>query len=308
MAATSTPILPIKGKRNVLITSALPYVNNVPHLGNVIGSVLSADVYARWCKARGFQTLFVCGSDEYGTATETKALAEGVTPEELCTKYHAVHKDIYDWFEIDFDIFGRTPTEHQTRITQEIFRKLWDNGFILEREEVQPFCPHPDHQSFLADRFIEGECSLCHEPGARGDQCDSCMKLMDPFQPESEAAATDGGASKGVGWLINPHCKVDGTAPEKRKTKHMYLRLDELSDELKAWFAESSKKGVWSSNSIDITSSWLQKGLNPRAITRDLKWGTPINKGVEGLEDEIYANKVFYVWWVLRDNFGICDE
>lgn len=122
------------------------------------------------------------------------------------------------------------------------------------------------------------------------------MKLMDPFQPASEADATDGGASKGTGWLINPLCKVDRTAPEKRKTKHMYLRLDELSDDLKKWFADASKKGVWSSNSIDITSTWLKQGLNPRAITRDLKWGTPINKDVEGLDNEIYKNKVFYVW------------
>lgn len=294
--AAKNPILPVQGKRNVLITSALPYVNNVPHLGNVIGSVLSADVFSRWCKARGFPTLYVCGSDEYGTATETKALEEGVTPEELCTKYHAVHKQIYDWFEIEFDIFGRTPTEHQTRITQDIFRKLWDNGFILEQEEFQPFCAHPDHKSFLADRFVEGECSLCHDPGARGDQCDKCGKLMDPFQPESEADATDGGASKGTGWLINPRCKVDGSVPERKKTKHMYLRLNSLEGELKEWFQESSKKGVWSSNSIDITDSWLNRGLNPRAITRDLKWGTPINKGVEGLDDDNYSQKVFYVW------------
>lgn len=297
MGATHSPILPVEGKRNVLITSALPYVNNVPHLGNVIGSVLSADVYARWCKARAFQTLFVCGSDEYGTATETKALAEGITPEELCTKYHAVHKSIYDWFEIDFDIFGRTPTQHQTRITGDIFRSLWDNGFILEQDEVQPFCPHPDHQKFLADRFIEGECSICHAQGARGDQCDDCGRLMDPYQPESEAAETDGGLSKGVGWLINPHCKVDNTVPERRRTKHMYLRLDALEGELKEWFVEASKKGVWSANAIDITNSWIHRGINPRAITRDLSWGTPIPKGIKGLSDDEYANKVFYVWF-----------
>ncbi|KAK7749510.1 hypothetical protein SLS53_000085 [Cytospora paraplurivora] len=293
----TNPTLPVEGKRNILITSALPYVNNVPHLGNVIGSVLSADVFSRWSKARGFQTLFVCGSDEYGTATETKALEEGVTPEELCKKYHALHKGIYDWFLIDFDIFGRTPTEHQTKITQDIFRKLWDNGYVLEREEFQPFCSHEAHNTFLADRFVEGECSICGDNGARGDQCDKCGNLLDPFQPESQAGESDDAAAKGTGWLVNPRCKVDGTAPERRKTKHLYLRLDALGDEIKTWFQQASTKGSWSSNCIQITDSWIQKGLLPRAITRDLKWGTAIPKGLKGLDDDEYANKVFYVWF-----------
>jgi methionyl-tRNA synthetase len=130
----------------------------VPHLGNIIGSVLSADVFSRFCKARGFNCLFVCGSDEFGTATETKALEEGVDPETLCAKYHKIHKDIYDWFNINFDIFGRTPTPQQTEIVQSIFKKLWLNGYIEERETIQPFCPVEGHNTFLADRFVEGEC------------------------------------------------------------------------------------------------------------------------------------------------------
>ena len=134
MNGTQEEILPIAGQKNILITSALPYVNNVPHLGNIIGSVLSADVFARYCKARGHPTLFVCGTDEYGTATETKAIEEKVTPQELCAKYNKLHKEVYDWFEIGFDKFGRTPTQEQTDIAQDIFTKLHHNGYLEERE------------------------------------------------------------------------------------------------------------------------------------------------------------------------------
>ena len=307
---SSEPILPSPNKRNILITSALPYVNNVPHLGNIIGSVLSADVFARYCKARGYQTLYVCGSDEFGTATETKALEEGLEPAALCAKYHALHKGIYDWFRIDFDVFGRTPTPQQTEIVQHIFSDLWKNDFIEERETVQPFCPVESHATFLADRFVEGECSICHDLGARGDQCDACGNLLDAFEPEARPAAApaDGAADSqkpaapassggGTGWLLNPHCKLDGASPEKRKTKHLYLRLDALRDRVSAWFEKASKEGSWSSNCIAITQSWIDRGLEPRGITRDLRWGVPIPKGLEGLSDEEYAKKVFYVWF-----------
>ncbi|KAI9900461.1 hypothetical protein N3K66_004723 [Trichothecium roseum] len=289
-----SPVLPVSGKRNVLITSALPYVNNVPHLGNLIGSVLSADVFARYCRARGYQTLFVCGSDEYGTATETKALEEGVDPPTLCAKYRALHRGIYDWFRLDFDIFDRTPTEHHTSIVQSIFKDLWDNGFIEERESSQPFCAKETHNTFLADRFVEGECSICHDKGARGDQCDACGSSLDPLEPDAdEASANEAGAT---GWLLNPRCKVDGSTPERRRTKHLYLRLNALQEKVAAWFKESSEKGAWSSSALAITQSWLDKGFQPRAITRDLKWGVPIPK-VDGLNEEEYRNKVFYVWF-----------
>ncbi|KAH8729521.1 tRNA synthetases class I (M)-domain-containing protein [Ilyonectria robusta] len=296
---SSGPVLPEEGKRNVLITSALPYVNNVPHLGNIIGSVLSADVFARFCKARGHNTLYVCGSDEYGTATETKALEEGLEPAALCAKYHVLHKEIYDWFRIDFDIFGRTPSGHQTKIVQQIFTDLWKNDYIEERETVQPFCPTPGHSKFLADRFVEGQCSICGDNGARGDQCDACGSLLDAFEPEQEPNTGDEDhvEAKATGWLINPRCKLDGAAPEKRSTKHLYLKLDALKDELVAWFKKSSKEGEWSPNCTAVTQSWINKGLLPRGITRDLKWGVPIPTGLEGLSDEEYANKVFYVWF-----------
>ncbi|KAL2024694.1 hypothetical protein VTK56DRAFT_6895 [Thermocarpiscus australiensis] len=291
MGATRKPTLPLPGKENILITSALPYVNNVPHLGNIIGSVLSADVFARFCRARGLPTIYVCGSDEYGTATETKALSEGVDPATLCAKYHAIHKDIYDWFRIDFDVFGRTPTPEHTAIVQSVFTRLWNNGFIEQRETTQAYCP--THSSFLADRYVEGECSICHDKGARGDQCDACGNLLDPLEPDRDASGNQ--ESKGTGWLINPRCKLDGTTPEKRQTKHLYLRLDALQAEIEEWVA-SVEKG-WSANSVSITRSWIEQGLKPRGITRDLKWGVPVPTGLDGLSDEDYAKKVFYVWF-----------
>jgi methionyl-tRNA synthetase len=263
-------ILPEKGKENILITSALPYVNNVPHLGNVVGSVLSADVYSRFSKLRDRPTLFICGTDEYGTATETKALETGQTPQELCDEFHKKHKDVYDWFEIGFDYFGRTTTEQQTKIAQDIFLKLYKNGYMEERTTTQPYCEK--HESFLADRFVEGTCPKCQYDDARGDQCDKCGSLLDPFE------------------LINPHCKVDGATPVPRDTTHIFLLLDKAQADIEKWFNKSSKEGAWPQNGISITQSWLEKGLQGRSITRDLKWGTPIP--LPG-----YEKKVLYVWF-----------
>lgn len=270
MASEKKVILPEEGKKNILITSALPYVNNVPHLGNVIGSVLSADVFARYCKARGYPTLYVCGTDEYGTATETKAIEEGVTPEELCNKYNKIHKEVYDWFEIEFDHFGRTPTTQQTEIAQDIFTKLNQNGYLREETTKQPYCEK--HKGFLADRFVEGECPLCAYPDARGDQCDKCGHLLNPLD------------------LKNPKCKLDGATPEARDTKHIYLLLDKLQDAVAEWSKKSGTEGGWSENGISITKKWIDEGLKPRGITRDLKWGTAVP--LEGYDD-----KVLYVWF-----------
>ncbi|KAH3671722.1 hypothetical protein OGAPHI_000427 [Ogataea philodendri] len=261
---------PKPNERNILITSALPYVNNVPHLGNIVGSVLSADLYSRYCKRRNYNALFVCGTDEYGTATETKALEDGVTPQELCDKYHAIHSDVYKWFQIGFDHFGRTTTPKQTEIAQDIFLKLNANGYLEEQVMKQLFCPV--HKGFLADRYVEGECPRCHYEDARGDQCDKCGNLLDPFE------------------LINPRCKLDGHTPEPRESNQIFLSLDKLEPDLRKWFEEAAEKGKWSKNSKTITNSWLKEGLQPRCITRDLVWGTPVP--LEG-----YEKKVLYVWF-----------
>ncbi|KAG0261753.1 putative methionine--tRNA ligase, cytoplasmic protein rar1 [Mortierella polycephala] len=262
--------VPIPGQRNVLITSALPYVNNVPHLGNIIGSTLSADVYARYQRVRGFNALYICGTDEYGTATETKALADGVTCQELCDKYYPIHKQCYEWMEIDFDKFGRTTTEEQAQISQDIFLKLHKQGLLVEDTMLQLYCSQCDR--YLADRFVEGTCPRCNYDDARGDQCDQCGNLLN---------ATE---------LINPRCKLDGNRPIQKLSKHMFLDLGKLQPDCEAWYEKASTEGRWSANGKLITQSWFKEGLRLRCITRDLKWGTPVP--LEGWE-----GKVFYVWF-----------
>ena len=252
-----------------LITSALPYVNNIPHLGNLI-QMLSADVFARFCRSRGYETMYVCGTDEYGTATETKALQEKKTPRQLCDYYFAIHKDIYEWFDIAFDKFGRTSNEECTEITQSIFKDLDKNGFIKEHTSKQLYCTKCN--MFLADRYVDGECPKCHATDARGDQCDSCGTLLDPTQ------------------LINPRCHTCGSTPEVRETKHLYIDLPSIAPQLEKWLEKASVEGKWSQNAIQMTKAWIRDGLNERAITRDLKWGIPVPK-------EGYENKVFYVWF-----------
>lgn len=210
------------------------------------------------------------GTDEYGTTSETRALLEKCTPQQLCDKYHVIHAAVYDWFNIDFDIFGRTPTKLQTEITQDIFLKLYRNGFLEERVTSQLYCQQ--HQSFLADRFVEGECPICGYADAHGDQCDSCGQLLDSLD------------------LKSPRCKVDGSTPITKDTKHMFLELDKLQSEVDTFFQESASKGAWSSNGKEITSAWLKEGLKPRSITRDMKWGTEVP--LPG-----YENKVIYPWF-----------
>ncbi len=253
-----------------LITSALPYVNNVPHLGNIIGCVLSADAYARFCRKRGYETLYVCGTDEYGTATETRAREEGLTPRQVCDKYHEIHAEIYRDFNISFDVFGRTSTSEQTEIAQSIFNDLDANGLIAEQVTERTYCGQCS--MFLADRYVEGTCPFCGYEDARGDQCDSCGKLLEPEN------------------LQNPRCKQCGAAPELKKTRHLYLQLDRLQDRLVAWAEQSWQEGAWANNAIQTTQGWLERGLQPRPITRDLSWGIPVPRPG-------YENKVFYVWF-----------
>ena len=252
-----------------LITSALPYVNNIPHLGNLI-QVLSADVFARFCRSRGYETLYVCGTDEYGTATETRAREEGITPKELCDRYYAIHTDIYNWFGIAFDKWGRTATPEQTEIVQDIFRKLHAAGYIKERTIEQLYSEQS--QMYLADRYVRGTCPHCGYEGARGDQCESCGKLLDP---------TD---------LIDPRSAIDGTTPVVRETTHLYIDLPGILPKLEEWISEAGVRGQWAHNAIQMTQGWIRDGLRERAITRDLEWGIPVP--LKGFED-----KVFYVWF-----------
>merc|ERR1719167_225883 len=270
LKSRSGPCLPHNGERNILITSALPYVNNVPHLGNIVGCVLSADVFARYCRIRGYNTLYVCGTDEYGTATETKALEEKCTPQQICDKYHKIHSDVYKWFDISFDQFGRTTTEKQTEVAQEIFWQLHANGNLIEDDMEQLHCQSCDR--FLADRYVEGTCPLpgCGFEDARGDQCDGCGKLINAVE------------------LRNPRCKICRATPKTKTSKHIFIDLPKIETRLTEWLDEASK--LWTSNARVIAKTWMKNGLQPRCITRDLKWGTKVPK--EGFED-----KVFYVWF-----------
>ncbi|KAG6473572.1 probable methionine--tRNA ligase [Zingiber officinale] len=267
-----TPKLPVPGRRNILITSALPYVNNVPHLGNIIGCVLSADVFARYCRLRGYNTIYMCGTDEYGTATETKAMEEKCSPKEICDKYHAIHREVYKWFDISFDEFGRTSTPQQTEVCQAIFQKLMDNNWLSENIMQQLYCD--TCQRFLADRLVEGTCPTlnCNYESARGDQCENCGKLLNPTE------------------LRDPKCKTCHNTPHVRDTNHLFLELPLLREKLEEYINVTSVAGSWSQNAIHTTNAWLKEGLKPRCITRDLKWGVPV-------PHDKYKDKVFYVWF-----------
>ena len=259
-----------KEKRNILITSALPYVNNEPHLGNLIGAVLSGDVYARYCRQMDYNTLYICGTDEYGTATETKALLEKTTPEAICEKYNKTHNSVYEHFNLDFDYFGRTTTEKHTEIVQEIFHKCNNNGYMKKETVQQVYCGNCER--FLADRFVRGTCPKCGYDDASGDQCDKCQITFE----QSE--------------LKDPKCFVCKGKVVEKESDHLFLDLEKIEPELKEFYDKQSAEGNWTSNSIAITSAWFKQGIKPRCITRDLKWGVSVP--LDG-----YRQKCFYVWF-----------
>ncbi|KAK7463579.1 methionine--tRNA ligase mes1 [Stygiomarasmius scandens] len=278
----SPATLPKAGETNVLITSALPYCNNVPHLGNIIGSTLSADVFSRYNRTRNRNTLYICGTDEYGTATETQALKDKATPKELCDKYHALHKETYEWFEIGFDYFGRTSTKHHTEICQEIYQNLGKHGYLESQNKEQTYCENC--AKFLADRFVEGTCPHCGYDDARGDQCDGCSRTLDAIE------------------LIKPRCLIDKSHTVVTRTStHMYLKLDVLQPKTEEWIKKSWKKGKWSPNSVinadgEIVDARMKGGLIPAPLTRDLTWGVPVPP-LGTPEDEVMTGKVLYVWY-----------
>ena len=251
-----------------IITSALPYVNGVKHMGNIIGSLLPADIYARWRRMQGHDVLAVCGTDEHGTPCELAALEEGLPVEEYAAKYYAIQKGIYEQLGLAFDHFGRTSSPQNHRITQHLFLRLWENGYITERTTRQLFCR--TCQRFLPDRYVIGTCPYCGHPRARGDQCEECTKVLDP---------TD---------LIEPRCAVCGGSDlEVRESKHLFLDLPKAAPMVERWIAT---KDHWPRTTLSIARKWLKEGLRERCITRDLKWGIPVP--LDG-----YRDKVFYVWF-----------
>lgn len=253
----------------ILITSALPYVNGVPHLGHLVGCLLPSDVYARYMRMMGHEVLYVCGTDEHGTPSEVGAAKEGMDVADYCLKYHNRHKEAYDVFNLSFDYFGRTSSEQNREITYHIFEQLDKNGLIEEESIKQIFSI--DDNRFLPDRYVTGTCPHCGYDKARGDQCENCTKVLDPTE------------------LINPRSTISGsTNLEVRETKHLFLNLPKLEKQLAEWV--KSKEPFWPDVAYSIAQKWLKEGLRPRCITRDLKWGFPVPK--KGFED-----KVFYVWF-----------
>ncbi len=259
----------------ILITSALPYINGIKHLGNLIGSQLPSDAYARFCRARGDEVLFICATDEHGTPAELAAAKAGLPVAEFCRQMWQVQKDIADGFRISFDHFGRSSSPQNHKLTQHLAGKLAEAGLISEVMEKQVYSKTDGR--YLPDRYIEGTCPNCGYDKARGDQCENCTKQLDPVD------------------LINPRSAISGSTDlEVRETKHLYLRQSAMRGKLTEWI--DSKKD-WPVLTTSIARKWLNdgEGLQDRSITRDLDWGIPVRKGDQpwpGME-----GKVFYVWF-----------
>jgi methionyl-tRNA synthetase len=264
--------------QKILITSALPYVNNIPHLGNIIGSVLSADVINRYYKNNGYNTLYICGGDEYGTATELKAEELNISCRELCDHYIKIHKEIYDWFQIEFDYFGRTSTNNpltdewiHTQISQDIFQKLYNNNYLIKKDTLQLYSPIK--KRFMADRYVLGQCPKCAYDSARGDQCSKCGELFDSIE------------------LINPVCALDKSSLEIKNTSHLFLDISKFKDNLLNMYYTNKSK--WSHSAQFITETFLNDEIKERCITRDIKWATPIPQSI----NIIGPNKNMYNWF-----------
>ena len=257
-----------KNFKRTLITAALPYANGPVHIGHLAGVYIPSDIYARYLRLRGEEVLFVCGSDEHGVPIAIKAKKEGVTPQDIVDRYDGIIRQSFADFGITFDIYGRTTSPTHRKLASSIFRTIYDKGGFIEEESEQYY--DPEAKQFLADRYITGTCPRCQNERAYGDQCESCGSTLNP---------TD---------LIHPKSAISGATPELRKTKHWYLPLDKHEPFLKQWILEEHKE--WKSNVYGQCKSWLDGGLQPRAVSRDLDWGIPVP--VEGAE-----GKVLYVWF-----------
>lgn len=257
-----------KNYKRYLITSALPYANGPVHIGHLAGVYVPADIYVRYLRMCGRDVLFIGGSDEHGVPITIKARKLGCSPQDIVDKYHKIIKDSFEEFGISFDIYSRTSSKTHHKIASDFFRKLYDEGKFIEKESEQFY----DEQAgqYLADRYIVGTCPKCGAEGAYGDQCEKCGSTLSPDE------------------LINPHSALSGNPPVKKKTKHWYLPLDQYEPWLRQWILEEHKE--WKTNVYGQCKSWIDGGLQPRAVSRDLDWGVPVP--VEGAE-----GKVLYVWF-----------
>ena len=258
----------MKEFKRTLVTCALPYANGPVHIGHLAGVYVPADIYVRYLRMQGKDVLFICGSDEHGVPITIKARANGVTPQDIVDKYHAIIKDSFLRLGINFDIYSRTTSKVHEKNASDFFRKLYDEGRFITRESEQYY--DPQAKTFLADRYIVGTCPKCGNPDAYGDQCEKCGSTLSPED------------------LLNPKSKLSGAEPVRKKTTHWYLPLDKYEPWLREWILEGHKE--WRSNVYGQCKSWLDGGLQPRAVSRDLDWGVPVP--VEGAE-----GKVLYVWF-----------
>lgn len=257
-----------KNFERTLITAALPYANGPLHIGHIAGCYLPADIYARFKRFTESDVLFICGSDEHGVPITIRAKKEGVTPQEVVDKYHGIMKKAFEDFGISFDIYSRTSSKNHHETSQEIFKELYDNKVFTEEITEQYF--DEEANQFLADRYIVGTCPKCQNPNAYGDQCEKCGSTLSPNE------------------LINPHSALSGKKPVLKQTKNWYLPLDKIQPKIENYI--DSHKNDWKTNVYGQCKSWLNQGLQPRAMTRDLDWGVKVP--VEGAE-----GKVMYVWF-----------
>ena len=257
-----------KEYKRYLITSALPYANGPVHIGHLAGVYVPSDIYSRYLRLKGYDVISVCGSDEHGVPITIKARKEGITPQQVVDRYHEIIKSSFERLGMSFDIYSRTSSPTHRKTASEFFRKLYDEGKFIEQTSMQYY--DEEAQTFLADRYIVGTCPHCQNEKAYGDQCEKCGSTLSPDE------------------LLNPKSAVSGAVPVKRETKHWYLPLDKYEGFLREWILEGHKE--WKSNVYGQCKSWLDLGLQPRAVSRDLDWGIPVP--VEGAD-----GKVLYVWF-----------
>lgn len=270
--------------KRTTVTSALPYANGPVHIGHLAGVYVPADIYVRYLRLKGEDVVFIGGSDEHGVPVTIRAKKEGCTPQDVVDRYHKIIKDSFEEFGISFDVYSRTTSETHHKLASDFFRKLYDKGEFIEKTSEQYY--DEEAKTFLADRYIVGECPRCHAQGAYGDQCEKCGSALSPEE------------------LINPISKLSGAKPVLRSTKHWYLPLDKHESWLRKWILEDHKE--WRTNVYGQCKSWLDTGLQPRAVSRDLDWGIPVP--VEGAE-----GKVLYVWFdapigYISNTKEMCDK